>query len=224
MWPAANIGRRTGEVADVCDIDSPAGLTALRQLLDITITTGPIVRTGSGGWHLYYQPTGLGNRVGVLPGVDWRGRHGYVVVPPSRHTTGNHYRWTWPLTQSLPACPESLHRLIEPPTPTTTTPVRKPDRYGRAALDAEVDRVLTAPTPHGHGPTRTPGGRNHALNTAAYNLGQLVAAHVLDEQHVIDALTDAGLRAQLSRTETARTIRSGLRAGKRRPRPEPSGR
>jgi Bifunctional DNA primase/polymerase, N-terminal len=51
-WPQANIGLVTGELADVLDIDGPAGQAALRRSatqrqfhLD-----GPLVRTGN-GWH-----------------------------------------------------------------------------------------------------------------------------------------------------------------------------
>jgi Bifunctional DNA primase/polymerase, N-terminal len=62
-WPQANIGLVTGEVADVLDIDGPAGRAAVRRsTADHKLRlVGPLVRTGS-GWHLYLAPTGSGNR------------------------------------------------------------------------------------------------------------------------------------------------------------------
>jgi hypothetical protein len=55
---------------------------------------GPRVRTGSGGWHLYVEPTGLPDKIGVLAHVDYRAADRYVVAPPSQHpTTGQPYRW-----------------------------------------------------------------------------------------------------------------------------------
>jgi hypothetical protein len=53
-WPQANIGLVTGEVADVLDIDGPAGrASALRFTASHDLRLdGPLVRTGR-GWHLY---------------------------------------------------------------------------------------------------------------------------------------------------------------------------
>ena len=92
-WPQANLGLATGRRFDVLDLDGEQGVEALRAALSITPTEhpGPVARTGGGGWHLLYAPTGLGNRVGLLPGVDWRGRGGLIVAPPSQHASGHRY-------------------------------------------------------------------------------------------------------------------------------------
>jgi hypothetical protein len=82
---------------------------------------------------------------------------------------------------------------------------------GRAALDAETRSVAATAA----------GGRNNALNAAAYNLGQLVAAGELDEGDVEASLLAAAAAAGLGDVEAARTIRSGLEAGKRDPRSPP---
>ena len=89
-WPDANLGLATGRRFDVLDLDGDLGVEALRAALSIAPPEhpGPVARTGGGGWHLLYAPTGLGNRVGLLAGVDWRGRHGLIVAPPSRHASG----------------------------------------------------------------------------------------------------------------------------------------
>ena len=47
----------------------------------------PMIRTPRGGLHLYFRvPAGelhVGNRTGVIPGIDIRGEGGYVILPPS---------------------------------------------------------------------------------------------------------------------------------------------
>lgn len=83
--------------------------------------------------------------------------------------------------------------------------------YGRAALDAEVNRVTAAAN----------GTRNHTLNRAAFALGQLVAGGELEEAAVVRELTAAAELVGLTKVETERTIRSGLSAGKADPRVAP---
>jgi Bifunctional DNA primase/polymerase, N-terminal len=198
-WPTANVALRTGTLTDVCDIDSEAGRDALLRLLGTGTLPGPLVRTGSGGWHVYVAATGYGNRVRVLPDVDWRGVGGYVVAPPSRHACGRPYRWIRPFTADLPGCPTALLRLLAPPSvPRTLGPVRRPDRYARAALamqSAQVARALV-------------GERNDTLYRAARSLGRLVDAGLLDRRQVHTALAAAAAAAGLGPVETARTIRS----------------
>ena len=94
--PQANIGLATGHSFDVLDVDGPAGAHAIRSWPPPMAwqSSGPLVRTGGGGWHYYLAPTGLGNvRPAGLEHVDWRGRGGYVVAPPSRHASGHPYQW-----------------------------------------------------------------------------------------------------------------------------------
>jgi hypothetical protein len=86
--------------------------------------------------------------------------------------------------------------------------VAHPRRYAEAALAAEADRVAWAPV----------GTRNDTLNRAAFALGRLVGAGLVDESAVRYELTRAARHAGLGRVETARTIRSGLTAGRRLPR------
>jgi hypothetical protein len=211
-WPSANIGLSTGVHVDVCDVDSPAGLrTLLAAVPDRGLALAPVVRTGSGGWHLYVAATGLGNRVRLLPDVDWRGAGGYVVAPPSLHSSGRRYRWergAGPL--DAPVCPAGLLRLVAGDRPTVAARSGGPHgpRYGEAALAGEAARVAGAAA----------GTRNDTLNRAAFALGQLVAEGLLDSSDVSQALAEAAHTAGLGRTEVVRTVRSGLRAGLRRPR------
>ena len=222
VWPEANIGLRTGVVVDVCDVDSGPGLRAVRDLLGDPAPELPAVRTGSGGWHLYVAPTGYGNRVAVLPGVDWRGAGGYVVAPPSRHASGRPYQWVRPLRPGVPAhpdrapaCPEPLLRLLAPPPAPDPPPlgpppegIHEPRRYAAAALRYETERVAGAVV----------GTRNNTLYRAARSLGGLTAAGLLTEGEVYRALAPAARATGLPAAEVARTIASGVVAGRRHPR------
>lgn len=226
-WPAANIGLRTGVTMDVADVDSAEGWHGLVHLLGGLLPPGPRVRTGGGGWHLWFTPTGYGNRVRLLPGLDWRGAGGYVVAPPSRHAAGADYRWVRRPGDALPVAPALLHGLIDGPAPrqaptdalshhapgSLPSPnpgrptIAHPDRYAEAALAAETDRVARAPV----------GARNDTLNRAAFALGRLVGSGLLDAGGVTRELEAAARFAGLGRAETRRTIRSGLTAGRRAP-------
>jgi hypothetical protein len=209
-WPAANVGLRTGVVMDVADVDSPGGWHGLRHLLGGSMPVGPQVRTGGGGWHFWFRPLGHGNRVRLLPGVDWRGAGGYVVAPPSRHADRTTYYWVTAPGAEPPEAPAALRELIAGPDPPHSHgqgPIVHPDRYASVALAAEVDRVARAPV----------GTRNDTLNRAAFALGRLVGAGLLDPALVTDELAAAARWSGLGRAETIRTIRSGLTAGRRAP-------
>ncbi|GAB1690716.1 bifunctional DNA primase/polymerase [Krasilnikovia sp. M28-CT-15] len=233
-WPSANVGVATGTVLDVCDVDTPGALRRLLDLLDVIRPAGPLVRTGQ-GWHVWYAAAGLPSRVAVMASVDWRGTGGLVVVPPSWHATGRRYTFAQPFTAGpLPAVPPALHTLVASSVPPAITPhgtrAVAPvvpagvgevdvDRYGQAALDGEIRRILSAPRPVVRGGQRVAGGgRNVALNTAAFRLGQLSAAAGLDAGEVWPRLTDAATTAGLPVAEVRRTIASGWQAGLRFPR------
>lgn len=92
MHSDSNIGLATGHYFDVIDIDGPTGIQSLAETPEGTF---PDIHGKVGtprGFHLYIQPTGSGNRAGVRPGIDYRGKGGYVVAPPSRIDL-RHYKW-----------------------------------------------------------------------------------------------------------------------------------
>jgi Bifunctional DNA primase/polymerase, N-terminal len=148
--PQANIGLATGHLFDVLDVDGPAGEHAIRQLAAAhgLASSGPLVRTGGGGWHFYLAPTGLGNvHPRGLAHVDWRGRGGYVVAPPSRHASGHPYRWLAGRDLDTPPgqVPSVLLERLQPrqlqrptgPVQLRTAVDGSGERYARAALAEE---------------------------------------------------------------------------------------
>jgi Bifunctional DNA primase/polymerase, N-terminal len=223
-WPDANLALVAGRRFDVLDLDGEQGVEALRAALSIAPWQhpGPLARTGGGGWHLLYRPAGRGNRVRLLPGVDWRGSGGLIVAPPSRHASGRRYAWVRPLTGVLPQVPAGLRRRLAPPTAARTTlpPASRPGgdggragRYAQAALQWEAARVRAA----------RPGTCNDTLNRAAFSLGQLVAAGLLEAEQVRAVLLAAALAAPATghadrQRKAAATIASGLRGGAAKPR------
>lgn len=225
-WPNANIGIACGPSRLlVVDLDGPEALTAwadLAQRLGIPYDT-LTAHTGGGGIHLIYRvPDGLrlGNSAGRLgPHIDTRGEGGYIVAPPSVHPSGRPYTWEDPDREIL-ELPQPLADLLTrpkpeaPPTP-PTPPRRDLHPYAEAALREEIEEVRRAPE----------GTRNDTLNKAAFSLGQLVGAGILDRRTVEEELAAAARAAGLEEREIQATLRSGLEAGMRQPRilPERNG-
>lgn len=180
------------------------------------------VITPRGGVHLYYQaPAGVqlrntGGDTGRGLGwhIDTRAHGGYVLAPGSTVGTG-----TYRLLDDRDPAPLPgwiVERLRPTPLPPPARPVpvtsSRRARYLQAAIDAETDKVTSAP----------PGQRNAALYAAAVALGQLAAGGALTESDVTDTLLRAahkhiGIGAYSAR-QAAQTITSGLRTGANRPR------
>jgi hypothetical protein len=217
--PQANIGLATGHRFDVLDVDGPTGAQAIRTLAAEhgLASSGPLVRTGGGGWHFYLAPTDLGNvHPRGLAHVDWRGRGGYVVAPPSRHASGHPYQWVpgRDLDTPLAEVPAPLRARLERRSPQRSVgPVELPatgagskERYSRAALAEELARVATAPVGH----------RNRQLWESTRNLYNLVATGALGHREVDQALLAAAERCGLLKEEprqTHRTLASGRQIG-----------
>jgi Bifunctional DNA primase/polymerase, N-terminal len=202
----------------------PSGADALQRLCRAHGQRYPAgtytVDTPSGGTHLYFTapPTPVRNSAGRLgPLIDVRADGGYVVGDGSV-IDGRRYAArgdVLPLPLPLPAW---LARLLddEPVVPEAVRPLPVLDRtqgraYAVAAFREETRRVAEAPV----------GTRNHTLNRAAFSLGQLVAAGLIPPLPVMTGLADAAARAGLPPDEARRTIRSGMAAGARKPRPFP---
>jgi hypothetical protein len=178
------------------------------------------VHTGSGGRHFYFaHPGGVirndaGRRLG--PGLDIRGDGGYVIAPPSSHTSGTKYHWERQDRQLATAPDWLLDRLREPlrpparpmPPPAEPCSPRRISAWARAALERELAKVSTAQE----------GSRNSTLNRSAFSLGQIAGAGALDADEIERLLLDRATAIGLGEREARATIASGLSAGARQPR------
>lgn len=93
----AGVGVVTGKISNIIVLDVENYCkTPIEELLK-RYPTQLIARSGSGGWHLYYQyPNNVpkvSNRVGIFEGADLRGDGGFIVLPPTRHPNGGLYEW-----------------------------------------------------------------------------------------------------------------------------------
>ena len=151
--PEANIGLVTGIAFDVLDVDGPEALDALKRAGAIGDPDigGPTVATPR-GWHVYVAPTGRGNTVNLagLKGVDWRGKGGYVVAPPSVTVDGTVWSWItgtpFDLGPDTPvaAAPDWILAMFDGKRPRVSCePSRHAGRtgYGAAALDRQRGSV-----------------------------------------------------------------------------------
>jgi hypothetical protein len=238
--PTLNVGIATGAAAGVLVVDLDTkhgvdGFASWAQLLDdlgVPLHRTLEVATPSGGLHEYYQcPDGceIRNSAGRLgPGIDTRACGGYAVAAPSHLVdpdTGEVvgvYEVSDPDVPVAPLPPAVLELMVAPPRPEPGPfdSLRRRARmagmstkgYARAALEGEVQRVLGAVN----------GVRNHTLNRAAFALGTLAGAGVLDAGEVADELVAAADRVGLVAEDGIRavqaTVRSGLAAGMSQPR------
>ncbi|HET6441475.1 MAG TPA: bifunctional DNA primase/polymerase [Phycisphaerae bacterium] len=210
-----NVGIRTGAASGVVivDIDPEADLTQLAGELPATVEA----ITGRGGRHLYYRAPDrpVKNSVGKLAAhVDVRGDRGQAVFVGSVHPeTGRVYEWKYdPVEYAMADLPEWIANFK--PSVSNEPETLHMDVYTQTALQSEVSAVRAAGE----------GARNDTLNTAAFNLGQLVGGGSLDRRTVEIELTAAAMTVGLPEAESRATICSGLDAGVQTPRtpPEPA--
>jgi hypothetical protein len=220
--PDSNVGLACGPESGlyVVDVDQHGedGEATLRKsasrLGDLPETIEQ--RTGSGGRQLFFRypvehdcRNTAGAKRGLGPGLDTRGRGGFVVVPPSLHPCGDHYRWiTGPHQGALAELPAGwVERLERREAVTITVPMpslRTWGQIGAGVVDRRAQMVARA----------GPGERNEELYRGAFYLAKLAESGLVEWPAARQALVWGGLACGLTRIEIERTIHSaGLGAG-----------
>lgn len=171
-----------------------------------------MVRTPSGGRHLYYPVIDDAEQrswQSASSGIDFRGDGGYIIIPPSSRMIGDRLeryaveRVNHGLTRSLDA--DRLREFLDP-RPGRPRRVPTGDRgmdVGRLA--AWVSRLQE-------------GERNHGLFWAACKM----AENDIPSDTALDALAAAGGSAGLAEREILTTVRSAYRTVHGAPAREPS--
>ena len=146
-WPRANVAITTGAPGpDVLDVDRKPdgdGFAAFNRLKRAGMLTGAamLVRTRSGGIHLYF--TGTSQRKGALPRhhLDFQAAGGYVIAPPSS-VHGRSYE----VIHQRPAAATfdwaTAKQLLDPPGQPRAA---QPAAWGGGELPPPVQRALAAP-------------------------------------------------------------------------------
>ncbi|MDE0775233.1 MAG: bifunctional DNA primase/polymerase [Nocardioides sp.] len=211
-WPEANIGVPTGAVSgvDVVDVDvhsAGTGFAYFEEARRAGLVNGWIwlVRTPSGGAHAYFPADGE-QRSWQVPGkhIDFRGDGGYIIVAPSRVTTGDgvsrSYRQIAVARHHDPRSVDaaSLKAFLDPPRP-MQRPVDLPP------VGARPDRLAA------YVASRPEGGRNRSLFWAACRMAE--EGH--DFTTATSLLTEAACVAGRPEREARTTIESAYRTATR---------
>ena len=230
-----NVAIRTGVASGIWVFDVDAHKDGEASLRRLEAEHGPLPKTREaisvrGGRHCYFKYSGpipcSADKIG--PGLDAKPDGGYIIAPPSRWRNGRAYTWSVDSIDELAIAPDWLVELArKKPAPSISERAlanmrrpagASPNPYGAAALEDEIAALASTPN----------GSRNHALNSAAFSLFQLVAGGELDESEVIGRLVQAAHANGLMTdpddgpAKVWKTIQSGRRAGLQSPRSRPA--
>lgn len=206
----AALGIPTGIVWDVLDVDvkdDRDGRVHLPYLQRLGLLNGcqKVVRTPSGGWHLYFKAaSGLTNKARAALGLDVRARGGYVIAPPSYIWTDDYegaYEDIGPTEGATdePLLWDLIHSTLAPIDTDTNKPVQLLG-YERSSSLAALRGWLSE---------RMPGERNNALHWAV--------CRCIDNGIDPNELVEVAIMLGLGEDEVLLTVDSALkRAGVKR--------
>lgn len=201
-WPDSNLAIACGVVWDVLDVDVKHGQPGLRNLRRIATAGlldghGPVVRTPSGGWHIYMAATSDPPGAITGTGIEFKGHRVLVTTPPSA-IDGRPYRFD-PATWGVPGTPGHV-----------------------AQLDWTAVKTLIGPPPAPPRPPREPGGSLDGLEQMIRELTEgnrnngtwWAMARAAEDGHDPADLADAALSIGLGRLEVTAIVRSARRKRK----------
>ncbi len=174
-WPGANLGIVTGAIAGVVvlDVDPRSGGEQTVAVLEAEWGVLPatwIVQTGGGGRHHWFAMGEQSVATMTLgPGLDLKGEGGLVVVPPSRHASGEPYVWAagrspdditlapvpeWLITVARTPLEEGRPGEREPPVRTGAEQEEFAEAWGRLGIELEAgDQYYLCPFHQDHHPS-----------------------------------------------------------------------
>lgn len=219
-WPEARVGLLTGEPngITVLDVDIKNGKDGAESLAklgfsDLTSITPVYTRSPSGGWHLFfaYNPSIKGTVGQIGEGLDVRNRNQFVLAPDSLKEGKRYIVAGRPLgTVDLPPFPAIL---VPPPKPERSAV----DRLAEATEEQRTWAMSQLASKAAEVAGTAEGGRQAALNHAAFWAGGAGAHGLLAEDQARDALVSAGLLTGLSERESEFTFAHGWADGLKRP-------
>ena len=210
--PDANVAIATGDPGpDVLDIDlkhGRSGYAALNEARRAGLADGAcaMIRTPSGGSHFYYR--GTDQRSGAIAerALDFRGRGGYVVAPPSWSAqTGRRYEVVARQASDATLDWAAIRRHLVP-EPEHQSPTRPPGTAGRPREVGHLAAWMAA---------QQEGNRNAALFWAA------ARACEAGDDTALAEIARAARETGLGNREITATIRSARRTAGRPFEPAP---
>lgn len=121
--PNSNIGLPTGKDFNnliVLDLDIANGINGYECLKEICeahsiqLPETSVVKSGSGGMHMYFR-----NTIGIVHGgknlkpcIDVRAEGAHIVAPPSLHKNGTRYEWYHGDINTIADANEEVKRLL----------------------------------------------------------------------------------------------------------------
>lgn len=198
-YPNCNYGgTRQGTMAVDIDPKNGGSLEFLMRSLDLPNLLDTLaIRTGSGGWHIYFlHDEKIRGKLAGYDGIDLKTwRTGYTVMPGSVHPdTGKLYRIE--RDHPIAPLPQELLPLVTPPvykpSPVTVNPERRSDGLVRKVAEA------------------VGGGRNQITFWA------LCRALERGSSSLVPEIRDAALSTGLTEGEFETCLRSAQRTAGRR--------
>ena len=214
--PDANVGIVLDGIAEVVDVDEASRAGPFI----VCLTDTPWAQTGK-SFHFFVARSGLSHRIGLMEKVDLLTKGFVLAPPSRHATRRSYRWIRPPVIGTegqwvLPPLPEKIRTEFAaaavqlgvrqqpgvPPTPlplaaggaaaptTGARPIGSQPRYlqasgvtawGRAVLQSECEKVLNTPE----------GSRNAILNSAAFRVGQALAAGRVEEREARYALGEA---------------------------------